>query len=109
MAAYRQFLSFRFSLNNIKWTYCIRHPFCMTAKPLVAYQKTYRRSISRWDFGNKLSASSIHHRVSRLAVKIGIFYINRVPTQLSLNKSQLLSQPYVQYLQWNVEHTGYKK
>lgn len=43
------------------------------------------------------------------AVKIGIFYTNGVPTQLSLNKSRLESQPYVQYLQWNVEHTEYKK
>lgn len=39
MDAYKQFLSFRFSFNNIKWTNCVRMPFCMTAKPLVAYQK----------------------------------------------------------------------
>lgn len=29
------------------------------------------------------STSSIHHRVSRVAVKIGVFYMNGVPTQLN--------------------------
>lgn len=55
MAAYRQFLSFDFSFNNIKSTDCMRHPFCNNSEAASGIsKKTYRRSISRWDFGDKL-------------------------------------------------------
>lgn len=58
----------------------MRHPFCMTATPLRAYQKRTGGAI----LGGTLEISyastlSSHHRVSMFAVKIGIFYMYGVP------------------------------
>lgn len=89
MAAYRQYLSFDFlSITLNQQTVCIT--------PL--YDSEATSGILKCTAGAFLggtleisyaSTSSIHHRVSMFAVKIGIFYMNRAPTQLSLNKSRL--------------------
>lgn len=65
----------------------MRHPFAMTAKPLVAYQKTYRTSISRWDFGDKLCVIFIYPSSSLYACSQNRFYTNRVPTQINPNST----------------------